>query len=216
MLATQPIVQLLCLFTAYIYGIIYLVLATYPALWSAKYGQPVGTLSINYVSLGVGFSLGAQFCAALQDRVYVRLKRRGRDEAGRPEFRVPLMVPGAVLVPVGLLVYSWTAEARTHWIGPNVGAAVFAAGSIVTFQCVNGYVVDAYTRYAASAIGAITVLRSLAGFGFPLFAPYLYESLGYGRAGSVLAACAVAVGWPSPVLLWMYGARLRARSKFSG
>ena len=30
-----------------------------------------------------------------------------------------------------------------------------------------------YTLYAASAVGAGTVMRSLAGFGFPLFAPYL-------------------------------------------
>ncbi|PHH85048.1 hypothetical protein CDD83_986 [Cordyceps sp. RAO-2017] len=125
------------------------------------------------------------------------------------------MVPGAVLVPVGLLVYSWTAESRIHWVGPNVGAAIYAAGTIASFQCVQGYTVGSYSRYAAGAVGVITVLRSLAGFGFPLFAPYMYESLGYGNGGTVLAACAVAIGWPSPALLWLYGAKLRAKSKFS-
>jgi hypothetical protein len=46
-----------------------------------------------------------------------------------------MMVPGALLVPTGLLVYGWTAEYKTHWIGPNIGACMFAAGTIIGFQC---------------------------------------------------------------------------------
>ncbi|KAG5999225.1 hypothetical protein E4U21_007223 [Claviceps maximensis] len=125
------------------------------------------------------------------------------------------MVPGAVLVPVGILTYAWTAEAPTHWLGPNAGAAVFAFGSILAFQCIQGYIVDCYPRHAASAVGATTVLRSLAGFGFPLFAPALYDNLGYGKGGTVLAAVSIVIGWPAPFLLWKYGAALRARSKMS-
>lgn len=33
------------------------------------------------------------------------------------------------------------------------------------------YILDTYTRYAASALTAVGFLRALAGFGFPLFAP---------------------------------------------
>lgn len=217
LLATQPIVQAMSLYMMYLYGMIYLVLSTFPTLWSVEYHESPGIQGLNYLSLGIGFFLGAQLCAPLQDRIYAALKRRYVPDGGpgRPEFRVPMMIPGAVLVPVGLLIYSWTAEARTHWLGPNVGAAVYAAGTIVGFQCVQGYMVDSYPRYAASAVGAMTVLRSLAGFGFPLFAPYMYAALGYGKGGTVLAACAVAIGWPSPFLLWKYGAVLRANSKFS-
>ena len=76
-------------------------------------------------------------------------------------------------------------------------------------------VVDAYTRYAASAVGAATVLRSLAGFGFPLFAPYMYNALGYGWGNSLLGFVAVGLGIPAPVLLWMYGQKLRERSPFA-
>ncbi|POR33647.1 Putative transporter [Tolypocladium paradoxum] len=169
LLATQPIVQAMSLYMMYLYGMIYLVLSTFPALWSVKYHESPGIQGLNYLSLGVGFFLGAQLCAPLQDRIYAALKRRYVPDGGpgRPEFRVPMMVPGAVLVPLGLLVYSWAAEAGTHWIGPNVGPAVYAAGIIVGFQCVQGYMVGSYPRYAASAVGAMTVLRSLAGFGFP-------------------------------------------------
>ncbi|KAG5987547.1 hypothetical protein E4U54_004942 [Claviceps lovelessii] len=217
LLATQPIVQVLSLYLMFLYGMIYLILATFPALFATKYGQSPGVVGLNYISIGIGLFLGAQVCAPLQDRVYAALKRRYLPEGrpGRPEFRVPMMLPGAVLVPLGILIYAWTAEQPTHWLGPNVGAAVFALGSIIGFQCIQGYVVDAYPRYAASAVAAITVLRSLAGFAFPLFAQTLYDRLGYGWGGTVLAAVSVVVGWPAPFLLWKYGAALRARSKMS-
>lgn len=74
---------------------------------------------------------------------------------------------------------------------------------------------DSYTRYAASAIAAATVLRSLAGFGFPLFAPYMYAKLGYGWGNSLLGFLAVGLGWPAPILLWLYGEKLRKKSTYA-
>lgn len=130
-------------------------------------------------------------------------------------FRVPLMIPGAVLVPIGLFIYGWSAQYRTHWIVPNIGAAIFAAGTIVGFQCIQTYIVDSYTRYAASAVGAATVLRSLAGFGFPLFAPYMYAKLDYGWGNSLLAFIGIGLGFPAPFLLWRFGEKLRKRSTFA-
>lgn len=214
MLFTQVIVQVLALYMAFLYGMMYLMLSTFPRLWTVEYGQSVGKGGLNYISLGVGFFLGAQVCAPLQDRIYRRLKKRANG-VGRPEFRVPLMVPGACLVPIGLFWYGWSAQAHTHWIVPNIGAAIFAAGTIIGFQCTQTYVVDAYTRYAASAVGAATVLRSCAGFGFPLFAPYMFEKLGYGWGCSLLAFISIALGAPGPFLLWKYGQAMRERSTFA-
>jgi multidrug resistance protein len=217
LLATQLIVQILALYMMYLYGLVYLVYASFPELWRSRYGQGPGIGGLNYISLGLGLYLGSQVCAPLQDRIYAALKRRYVPDGGpgRPEFRVPLMVPASLLVPIGLFIYSWTAEAGTHWIGPNIGSAIYATGTIINFQCIQGYIVDSYSRYAASAVAAVTVLRSLAGFGFPLFAPALYGSLGYGWGGTLLACCGILIGWPSPILLWVYGQRLRARSHFT-
>jgi multidrug resistance protein len=214
LLGTQVIIQVLAVYMAYLYGLIYLVLSTFPGLWENEYNESVGIGGLNYISLGVGFFIGTQTCAPLQDRIYRVLKKRNNG-VGKPEFRVPLMVPGALLVPIGLFWYGWTAQAHTHWILPNIGAAIFATGVIVGFQCIQTYMVDSYTRYAASAVGAATVLRSLAGFGFPLFAPYMYRALHYGWGNSLLAFIAIALGWPAPILLWLYGEKLRKRSTFA-
>ncbi|EON66201.1 hypothetical protein W97_05594 [Coniosporium apollinis CBS 100218] len=214
LLGTQPIVQVLALYMAYLYGLMYLVLSTFPSLWTGQYGQSIAMGGLNYISLGLGFFLGTQICAPINDRIYRKLKKRNQG-VGKPEFRVPLMIPGSFLVPVGLFWYGWSAQAQTHWIMPNIGAAIFAAGTIIGFQCIQTYIVDSYSRFAASAVGAATVLRSLAGFGFPLFAPYMYSALGYGWGNSLLGFIAIVLGLPAPFLLWKFGPKLRARSKFA-
>lgn len=135
---------------------------------------------------------------------------------GKPEFRVPMMIPGGLLVPTGLFIYGWTAQYHTHWIVPNIGAAIFAFGLIISFQCAQTYVIDAYSRYAASATGASAFVRTMMGFGFPLFADSLYERLGLGWGNSVLGFVSLFFGLVAPLLLWLFGEWLRSKSRFAG
>jgi multidrug resistance protein len=214
LLATQIIIQILAIYMAYLYGIMYLVLSTFPTLWTNVYHESIGIGGLNYISLGTGLFIGTQICAPTQDRIYRVLKRRNNG-VGKPEFRVPLMIPGAFCVPVGLFWYGWSAEAKLHWIMPNIGVAIFGVGVITGFQCIQTYIVDAYTTFAASAVGSVAVMRSLAGFGFPLFAPYMYDKLHYGWGNSLLGFLAIALGWPAPFLLWKYGELLRKKSTFA-
>ncbi|KAG9591916.1 MFS multidrug transporter-like protein, partial [Aureobasidium melanogenum] len=214
LIGTQPIVQALAIYMAYVYGLMYLVLSTFPGLWTGVYGESTGIGGLNYIALGLGFFLGTQIGAPLNDYFYRRLKKKNNN-VGRSEFRIPLMFPGSILIPIGLFIYGWTAENKTFWIGPDIGAVCFAAGTILVFQSCQTYVIDSYQRYAASAVASTTVLRSLAGFGFPLFAPAMYNALGYGWGNSVLGFIAVGIGIPAPFLLWKFGERLRARSKFA-
>lgn len=85
-------------------------------------------------------------------------------------------------------------------------------GTLAAFQSVTTYLVDTYVQFAASAIAAVTILRSLMGFAFPLFAPYMYAKLEYGWGNTVLAIAAFVVGVPTPLLLWIFGERLRNAS----
>lgn len=213
---TQPIVQVMACFMAYVYGTMYLVLSTFPTLWTSPdyYNESSGIGGLNYISLAIGFWGGTQLTAPLNDRIYNGLKARNND-VGRPEFRVPLMVISAALIPAGLFIYGWTAQAHCHWIAPNIGTLVMGIGMIIAFQCIQSYMIDTYMRYAASAQAAVSFLRSVAGFGFPLFAPYMYSALSYGWGNSVLAFIAIGIGVPAPIFLWMYGERLRKRSTYA-
>ncbi|KAL1956579.1 hypothetical protein VTO42DRAFT_7050 [Malbranchea cinnamomea] len=213
MLFTQPAIQVLALYRAYLYGLMYLVLSTFPAVYGETYGQPPGPASLHYLALGIGFVIGLQICAPINDRIYIYLKERYA-HPGRPEFRIPLMLPGGLLAPVGLLIYGWVTHFHAHWIGADIGAVIFATGLIIGFQCAQSYVVDAYTRYAASATGAAAFVRTIAGFGFPLFAGKMYGVMGLGWGNSMLAFVSLGLGVVAPLGLWKYGEWLRSKSTY--
>lgn len=90
LLTTQPIVQVIALYMAYLLGLFYFLLSTFPGVWEGVYGEDVGIAGLNYISLGVGFVLGAQVNARMSDRIYHRLKMK-RNNTGAPEFRIPAM-----------------------------------------------------------------------------------------------------------------------------
>lgn len=214
LLGTQPIAQVLILYLAYLYGVILLALTTFSELWKKEYHQSISISGLNYLSLAIGYIVGAQSCSGLIDVLYKRLSKRHHG-VGKPEYRLPVLIPGSLLVPIGLVWYGWAAQKHLHWIMPNVGGALFAAGAMYGLQCIQSYTIDVYPTYAAAASAASLSMRSLAGFAFPLFAPYLYDRLGYGWGNSVLALVALVIGLPAAIGLWYFGPWLRNRSKYA-
>ncbi|KAJ5109924.1 hypothetical protein N7532_002569 [Penicillium argentinense] len=213
-LGTQPIAQALAWYYGFLYGIIYLLLSSFSDLWMEKYHMDLAIGTINYVAPCCGYLGGALICAFLTDPVYRRQVAQNKGE-GKPEFRLPMMVPASLLVPLGLFWYGWSAKYETHWIVLDIGIVLPLMGATIVFQCVSAYLLDTFPLYAASANGTVYILRGLSGFGFPLFGPEMYSSLGYGWGNSLLAFIALAIGCPIPFVLWRYGARLRAASSYA-
>lgn len=214
MLLTQPFIQIMAIFLAYNFGMLYIVLATFATLWIERYGQSQLASGLHYIALAIGYTAASQIGGYLMDRLWAYLKQRAGDKT-IPEYRVPLMIPGAVLIPVGLLIYGWTSERRAHWIGPDVGIAIFGCGIISNTAAMQAYVTEAYREHLASASAASQFLRNVAAFAFPIFAPAMYHGIGYGWGNSLLALVSLALAAPAPVVLWFYGARLRGMGSIS-
>ena len=176
LLATQPIIQVMALYNGFLYGNTYIFLADFVTLWTDRYHESVQIAGLNYVSIAVSSGLSTVIYSFTIDRIYKSLSDRN-DGQGNPEFRIPVMVPCTFLTGVGLFWYGWSAQATVHWIMPNIGCALFIAGATVCTSSVNAYIVDTYGQYSASAIAAISILRCLAGFTFPMFAPYMLVQL---------------------------------------
>ncbi|KAE8154174.1 major facilitator superfamily domain-containing protein [Aspergillus avenaceus] len=218
---TEPIILVVAIYMACVFGILYIILSTFPKVWAEVYGESPGIGGLNYLSLGIGYVLGSQANTHASDAIYRRLQKRkslnNNDDnlEGEPEFRVPTMFVGSVLIPVGIFWYGWSVQARTHWIMPNIGSFIFSLGSVTCMQSMQAYVIDSYARYAASGLAAAVLLRNIAAFGIPLFAPYMYDALHYGWGNSVLGFAGVVIGIPSPFLFWKFGKKIRGRSRFA-
>ena len=155
--------------------------------------------------------LGLFYAGSLSDRAIK--KKLANNEKPEPEDRLPwyITLPGSLSIPVGLFIYGWGVDKHVHWIVPEIGNAVTGYGMIIILMGINTFLVDSFTRHAASAIAACTVLRSLAGGLLPLCGLKLYYKLGYGWGNSLLAFIALGIS-PIPILFQLFGARLRARS----
>ncbi|KAF2681795.1 MFS general substrate transporter [Lentithecium fluviatile CBS 122367] len=181
--------------------------------WS-PYKQSTTVGSLNYISAAIGYIVGVQVAGHLNDKVYAKLKARGSDNKGCPEFRVPVMFIGTLLIPTGLLFGGWTGERHLHWGLPNIGCMIFTAGCYVCSSPVSVYVIDAYTKYGASAISTNLALRSIFSALFPLFAPYMFQAVGFGWGATILAGGFSIIGFVTMLVLWFFGARIRQKSNY--
>lgn len=213
-LATQPVVLVTCIYQGLMFGCQYLLLASFSRLFKDNYGQPPGLAGLHYFSMVIGFLISGIIGGKWVDWKYRRLKERNGG-IGKPEFKLPFLVVTGIAMPVGLLLYGWTAEYHLHWMAPDAGIFILSWGLCATMFICPLYLADAVTIYAASASSAGIITRGLFAFTFPLFAPNMYEELGQGWGNSLLALATLLIGIPAPILLYRFGETLRNHSSYS-
>lgn len=72
MLLTQVIIQALSLYTAYIFGLLYLFLSTFSNIWTDVYHESTSIGSLNYIGLSFGLCVGTYVGMASNDKVCLR------------------------------------------------------------------------------------------------------------------------------------------------
>ncbi|KAB2570312.1 Efflux pump rdc3 [Lasiodiplodia theobromae] len=212
MLFLSPIVGLMSLYVAVAYGILYLLFTTFTFVFEGRYGFSSGTVGLTYIGIGIGMILGLAMVGKLSDATLRKVKASGG--AMKPEHRLPFLLTGppAACIPAGLLIYGWTTEYHKHWAIALFGTMLIGFGLLACMMCVQTYLVDAYTQYAASAMAANAVLRSVFGAVLPLAGLDMYNALGLGWGNTLLAFLALAL-LPVPIVFSRYGERIR-QSKF--
>ncbi|KAI0105878.1 caffeine resistance protein [Daldinia grandis] len=208
LLLFHPIIQVSAVLSGFNYGILYVVLSTFSALFTSQYGQSVEISGLHYIACSLGELAASQVGAPLMDYMYKKLPAHKQN----PESRMPLMFPSTIITWVGALIYGWAAAYRLHWIVVDIGVFVMLFGMQLGGLPITAYVIDTYGEHTSSAMAAQQFLKSLMAFLFPLFAPSMYAALGYGWGNSILALAGLVLSVPLPIFLWKYGARLRAKA----
>ncbi|KAK6205898.1 hypothetical protein LQW54_008089 [Pestalotiopsis sp. IQ-011] len=185
MFFTEPILFLLSLYMAFLYGILYLDFTAYPYVFQEVRHWSLGNSGLAFLGIGVGMAIVSAIS--------------------------PYVNPW--LVPIGLFWFAWTSSASIHWASCIIAGVPFGFGFVSLFLGITSYLIDCYGRYAASALGANAILRSLFGAVFPLFSRQMYDDLGTGWGTSLLGFVALAMT-PMPYVFYHYGPKIRARSAF--
>ncbi|OIW33652.1 major facilitator superfamily transporter multidrug resistance [Coniochaeta ligniaria NRRL 30616] len=212
MLFLSPLVFFLSLYIAFCYGVLYLLFTTIPIVFEETYGWSVGTTGLVYIALGAGNIVGWAVVTLRSDKDIIA-RTRANDGVFEPEMRLPISIYFGMLLPITFFWYGWTTQFKTHWASAVFALFPYSFGIIGIFLPITTYLVDCYPMYAASAIAANTVLRSLVGMLLPLAGPSMYKTLGLGWGNSLLGFLCIGM-IPVPLLIYKFGARLRKAQKF--
>ena len=221
----SPIALLLSLYTAFVFGLIFLLFATFPTVFEENYGFSPGVSGLAYIGLGLGMIFGIVLFGLLSDKL---MQQKRPDEEGdavatpnnpssshatiaHPERRLPLMMWIPPIVPAAIFWYGWTADKHVHWIVPILGTFFVGLGSFFIVMPAQTYLVDIFGAHAAaSAIAANNMVKNVFGAFLALTAPPLYDHLGLGWGNSLLGFVCIAFV-PVPFLFSRYGEWLRKR-----
>ncbi|KAJ5575390.1 hypothetical protein N7450_009289 [Penicillium hetheringtonii] len=185
LLFREPIVFLLSLYMAIVYGTLYMMFAAFPIVYQVDRGWNQGVGGLAFLGIMVGMLLAVAY--TLWDN-----KRYVKTQDNHDGFAPPR-------------------SPSTSFIAAGVP---FGFGMVLVFLGIMNYLIDAYTIFAASVLAANSVLRSCFGAAFPLFTTYMYNNLGIHWASSIPAFLALACV-PFPFLFYKYGATIRKSCKFA-
>lgn len=212
LLFREPIVLLLSIYMAIIYGTLYMLFGAFPIVYQQGRGWSPGIGGLAFLGVAVGM-VTAVIYSIWDNKRYAKVVRESSGPAP-PEARLPPALLGCLTMPIGLFWFAWTNSPDIHWFPSIAAGAPFGFGMVLVFLSCMNYLIDAYLMYAASVLAANSVLRSLFGAAFPLFTTYMYRDLGIRWASSIPAFLSLACV-PFPFLLYKYGATIRLHCRYA-
>ncbi|KAH7316912.1 bicyclomycin resistance protein [Stachybotrys elegans] len=143
LLAYEPIVLLLTIYMAILYGTLYLFFAAFPIVYQEHRGwsQSIGGLSF----LGLAIGIATDIIVAMQ--ITIRSTHRSKPDDER-----------CVAISIGLFWFAWTNSPSLHWLISIAAQVPFGFGFVLVYISIQNYLVDAYTIYSASVLAANAML----------------------------------------------------------
>ncbi|WWC67051.1 uncharacterized protein I206_100958 [Kwoniella pini CBS 10737] len=210
MLLMEPMCTLITTYNAFAYGVLYLLFASIPIIFEENRGWSTVPGSLPNLATLVGTLLAATVNYFYSEKFFAKYLDQHGGKAP-PEKRLPPMMLGSILFPIGFFIIGWTSKPSIHWFPSLIGFVLIGMSFLLIFQAGLNYLIDAYTKNAASAVAANTFNRSIFAAALPLVAQPLFHNLGIDWACTLLGLIAVLLG-VTPYLFYNYGERIRAKS----
>ncbi|KAI3390477.1 hypothetical protein diail_9554, partial [Diaporthe ilicicola] len=153
---------------------------TVAAIFKERFGWDTLEIGLAYGgALTVGGVLGESVAGVILDAIIKRARHRLGGVNPEPEARLQAIWTGAVLLPVGLLIYGFTIEYRTHWFVPlfGMGLSVFGLQPIAT-TCYT-YSIDCYREQGGDVATFFNFLRQTFGMTYAFYVVLLCQRIGY-------------------------------------
>ncbi|KAG1749872.1 major facilitator superfamily domain-containing protein [Suillus paluster] len=213
-LVTEPMLIAITLYMSFVYGCIYLLFEAYPVVFTKGHNLNAGVSGLMFLPLPIGGFIAVVTYILFFNPSYERKVQECAPNPVPPEFRLRIAMVAAPSFAISFFWFAWTSFPSISIWAPMTSGALLGWSICFIFLALFNYIIDAYLALAASALAANTVVRSLFGAGFPLFATQMYDRLGPEWA-STLLGCIALIMMPIPFVLTKYGPILRRKSKYA-
>ncbi|KAJ0421160.1 major facilitator superfamily domain-containing protein [Aspergillus carlsbadensis] len=213
--STEPVLFVSTLWSSFTVGTLFLFTQSVEQVFTDLYGWSVHGTGYVQAAIVIGECLGWTL-TFVSRKLYFASAARNTEAPGTPipEARLYMAVIGGVLgISGGMFMYAWTSYQHIPWIAPAISLAMVGAGSVLVVTGVSDYVVDAYSTYAGSAIGAVATGENLFSAFLPLATMSMYRTLGLNWASTLLGFVSLVLAL-LPTLMFVWGREVRARSAF--
>lgn len=213
--ALDPVILYTTVYASVLYGTYYSFFEAFPLVFTDMYGFNLGQSGLPFLAFVPGLLIAVPgYTIWFRLKAEPVMRREPPPLYGFPESRLLPAVATGAFAPIGLFMFAWTSRPDIHWIVPIIGLMVLFVSIVIAFQCMNFYIARCYPKYSASLFAANTFARSMFAAGSILFSRPMYETLGVGGGVSLLGGLSVLCSC-GMVFLYLYGDRLRIRSRFA-
>ncbi|TCD68281.1 hypothetical protein EIP91_011247 [Steccherinum ochraceum] len=213
-LVREPMLIAITLYMSFIYGCIYLLFEAYPIVFTIGHHMSAGITGLMFLPIFLGACLGVLGYMIIWNPRYEALIPKYAPFPVPPEARLEQALWAGPIFAISFFWFGWTSYPTISYWAPMLAGLAIGFSITWIFLSLFNYIIDAYLFVAASALASSTVVRSLAGAGFPLFATQMYETLNPRWASTLLGCIAVLLA-PIPFVLIRYGSTLRLKSKYA-
>ncbi|TKX19743.1 MFS transporter-like protein 147 [Elsinoe australis] len=144
------------------------------------------------VSTFIGTLIGELSAGPVSDRL-VYLYAKAHDGDQKAETRLFATIPGAILIPIGVIIEGVCFQYETHWMGPIMGISIAAFGLQIVTTNIYAYVTDCYKPQSAEISTLLNFGRQVFSFTLGFYMTPFAEETTYGIAWAVMAIIGLAL-----------------------
>jgi len=183
---------------------------TVAAIFSSRFGWDTLQIGLGYGgALSIGGILGELLAGMVIDAIVMRERKKLGRADPPPEIRLKAIWTGAVICPIGLLIYGFTIEYHSPWIAPLVGMAVAVFGQQIIATTCYTYAIDCYRPESGEIAMLINFIRQEIGMTFAFYVVILCNRIGFQFAFLMFAIFGSVLAFAPIVVLMYRGERIR-------
>ncbi|KAJ6126772.1 hypothetical protein N7523_002384 [Penicillium sp. IBT 18751x] len=183
----------------------------------APYNFSTIIIGLLYIPNSLGYFASSLVGGRWMDSIMQREARKAKryDERGRLVFRPEDRMRenawlGAILYPVALIWYGWTAEKGVYWLVPMIANFFFGVGSMLIFSMVTTMLTEFVPKKSSEAVALNNFVRNIFSCVGSLVTTPIISAIGNGWLFTILGLVALASS-SVIVLMRLFGPRWRVK-----